>query len=298
MSEDAMDKAQAGETERQSVVIHAGYELFVVGLLALQLVNSTLLLVLARPEQREIVVEFWFLISLYLMADAAYRFFGSPEKRRTFLAYNGWLTGVGSLPIPFITSLRLGRMAFIVRKLRRGDFKEIGQVIVSRHAQSTMLVVIFAALLIFEFGSITILFAEEDAQAANIATSGDALWWSLVTISTVGYGDRFPTTPYGRLIGMLLIVAGVVLFTSFTSFLSHWFMRPRKTTNEPLGEVSSTDAPQEQIGQIRGLLEEMQASHMDALSELEQRLAQLERSITGWEAESSGPARDVDVRSQ
>ncbi len=272
------DLDAGAEDEQQDIVIHANYELFVAGVLILQLVNSALLLIPLRSQQREIVYGFWLGITLFLIADALYRLRRSHNRRRAFSSLYGWMTWVGSMPIPFVTSARLFGMAFAVRKLRRGEVREVGRVVVSRHAQSTLLLVIFAAMLVFEFGSLMILAAEDVGPDANITTSSDALWWSLVTISTVGYGDTFPTTLSGRLIGVLMIVAGVGLFTSVTSFLSQWFIKPRASTQHPLHPPQN--GPSEQIGEIRALLEQMQTAHKDTVSELEERLAQLEQSVT------------------
>ena len=66
---------------------------------------------------------------------------------------------------------------------------------------------------------------------ANIKTAEDALWWSYVTITTVGNGDRFPVTTGGRIIGTLLMTAGVGLFGTFTAFVSSWFLKGQVLTN-------------------------------------------------------------------
>ena len=59
-------------------------------------------------------------------------------------------------------------------------------------------------------------------------TGEDAVWWSIVTVATVGYGDRFPVTSVGRLIGTVMIVMGVSLFSVFTSYVATQFMARRK----------------------------------------------------------------------
>jgi voltage-gated potassium channel len=68
--------------------------------------------------------------------------------------------------------------------------------------------------------------------AGNIKTASDALWYSLVTMSTVGYGDRYPVTNPGRLIGSVIIIVGVGLFGTITGFLANAFLSP-KTPPEP-----------------------------------------------------------------
>ena len=267
------------DAERRDVVIHANYELFVAGILIVQLINSALLFVQLFEEQREIVLEFWIGLSAFLIIDALIRIRRAPKKRRHIFTQYGWITLVGSMPIPFVTGARLVGMAFVLRKLQRGEVKEIGNVVVARHAQSTLLLVIFLAVVIFEFGSLMVLIAEEGASDANITTSEDAVWWSLVTISTVGYGDKYPTTYWGRIVGYILIISGVGLFTSITSFLSRWFMRPRKKRNVPLNAPDVVEGPRAQVREIRSLLEELERNHSQTVSELEDRLNRLEDSV-------------------
>ena len=279
------DTDEAGYEERRDIVIHANYEIFVLGFLLVQLVNSALLLLPLQSEQRKIVVEFWLGISIFLIIDALARLRRTPNKRRYLFTYFGWLTWVGSMPVPFVTSARLLATGVVLRKLRRGEFGEIGRVVVSRHAQSTLLLVVFLVVLFFEFGSLMILVAEKNAPDANIRTADDAIWWSLVTISTVGYGDTFPTTGRGRLIGFALIITGVGLFTSTTSFLARWFMRPRTPTVSELDTTQEPTGAQAQIREIRSLLENLDDNHRQTLEELENRLNRLENAVAAQDGE-------------
>jgi len=67
---------------------------------------------------------------------------------------------------------------------------------------------------------------------SNIKTAGDAIWWAFVTITTVGYGDRFPVTSAGRIIAAFLMITGVALFGTFTGFVAAWFMDGDKSNKE------------------------------------------------------------------
>ena len=67
---------------------------------------------------------------------------------------------------------------------------------------------------------------EHDAPGANITTAGDAIWWGLVTITTVGYGDQYPVTQSGRVIGTFLLFAGIALFSVLTGFIANAFLAP------------------------------------------------------------------------
>jgi voltage-gated potassium channel len=84
--------------------------------------------------------------------------------------------------------------------------------------------ILFLIILLLEFGSIGILYAERTNADLNIATASDALWWVYVTITTVGYGDTYPVSQGGRIIGMLVMLAGVGLFGVLTGYLANKFI--------------------------------------------------------------------------
>src|SRR6185503_3042548 len=73
---------------------------------------------------------------------------------------------------------------------------------------------------------ITVLYFEQNAPRANITTGGDALWWAFVSITTVGYGDKFPITPGGRLSAFFVLAAGVGLFGVLSGYLANFFLTP------------------------------------------------------------------------
>ena len=98
-----------------------------------------------------------------------------------------------------------------------------------------MATVSFVSILLVVFASVAVLQFEPLAENSNIRSPQDALWWAYVTITTVGYGDRFPVTPEGRLIGGALMTAGVGLFGTFTAATAAWFI-------SPAGAASATEA--------------------------------------------------------
>jgi len=59
---------------------------------------------------------------------------------------------------------------------------------------------------------------------SNIKSAEDAIWWTIVTVTTVGYGDKYPVTTEGRVIGILVMVAGVGLFGTYTGFIASLFV--------------------------------------------------------------------------
>ena len=73
-------------------------------------------------------------------------------------------------------------------------------------------------------GAVAALDAEQDAPNANITTIGDALWWAATTVTTVGYGDRYPVTTAGRFIAVTLMVVGIALVGAITASIAAWFV--------------------------------------------------------------------------
>jgi voltage-gated potassium channel len=90
------------------------------------------------------------------------------------------------------------------------------------------LVLYVSALSVFE--------AERYAEGSNIETFGEAFWWSLVSVTTVGYGDHFPVTDGGRATAAFLMFVGIGLFSALTALLAAWV----------LGEVAVKVSEEEQ----------------------------------------------------
>ncbi|WP_433784220.1 potassium channel family protein [Actinomycetospora sp. CA-101289] len=117
---------------------------------------------------------------------------------------------------PFFRFLRLLRLVAAISTLGRvlrDDFRgRVGSYLIV----SVTLLSVVAALGVFE--------AERDAPDASILTFGDALWWVLTTITTVGYGDLSPVTVEGRLVAAGLMLAGIAVLGTVTAAIATWFL--------------------------------------------------------------------------
>jgi voltage-gated potassium channel len=97
--------------------------------------------------------------------------------------------------------------------------------------------------------ALAVLDAERGEPGANIETPADALWWALVTVTTVGYGDTYPVTTVGRLVAVLLMVTGIALLGVITANVAAWFVERFNETEE------KTQQDQDRQERIIALLE-------------------------------------------
>jgi voltage-gated potassium channel len=86
-------------------------------------------------------------------------------------------------------------------------------------------------ILLVAFASVSILIFESGPDA-NIRTAEDAIWWSVSTITTVGYGDRFPVSVEGRVIAMVLMISGVGLFGALSGTVASLFIGKEESSSE------------------------------------------------------------------
>ena len=173
----------------------------------------------------------------------------APNRLR-YLSW-GWLDLLSSIPTVNIARwVRAARLARLIRVLRGvRATKILGNLVLSKRAESAFLAVALVAILLLVAASISIL-EVETGDASNIKTANDAIWWALTTITTVGYGDRYPVTPEGRLIAGVLMCAGVGLFGMFSGFLAAWFVVPAAKEGR-----SELELLKEEVHQLRAVLE-------------------------------------------
>jgi voltage-gated potassium channel len=127
-----------------------------------------------------------------------------------------------------------------------------------RH-HSLFRVLIAAAATLF-VGAWLVLLFEENAKGSNIHSYPDALWWAIVTVTTVGYGDRYPTTEGGRIVAVVLMLLGISLIGVLTATIASVFVKEHTDANK----------------------EEYKRGHADLgqqLSVISERLADVERRL-------------------
>jgi hypothetical protein len=209
------------------------YEIFIGILSILSIANLVLVLVFAADPSLQLILSVMnALFSAIFLGDFIYRIATAPSAGRYFFRGFGWADLLASLPFPQLKILRLFRLLRVVRLLRELGLRTIWTILIHDRANSALMTLLLMGVLVLQWGSIGVLAIEEDAEGANITSASDALWYTMVTISTVGYGDQFPVTNAGRLIGTLIIVVGVGIFGTFTGYLANLFLGPGRAKDE------------------------------------------------------------------
>jgi voltage-gated potassium channel len=151
--------------------------------------------------------------------------------------------------VPLLRPLRMLRLLVLLRFIDRG---------VTRSLQGRVVAyVVFSTLLVLYTGTLAGLQAERGAPGSTIQTFGEALWWAITTITTVGYGDVYPVTTQGRLVAGVLMVAGVGFLGAVTATLSSWVVsRVQPATAGTTSATVSAESLREEIARLTALLDE------------------------------------------
>lgn len=141
--------------------------------------------------------------------------------------------------LPFLRPLRVVRSARALRLLRLSRLLAVvGRVgqgarrLLVRHKLHYALLV----TLVVVVAAAALGFMVEDGHGGTIDSFGDALWWAITTVTTVGYGDTFPVTPAGRAVAAFLMVTGIAMFGVLTANLAAFMVDDSAGESEPEGK--------------------------------------------------------------
>ncbi|TLM74610.1 potassium channel family protein [Pseudarthrobacter sp. NamB4] len=131
--------------------------------------------------------------------------------------------------VPLFRPLRLLRLVTLLAVLHRtlGD---------TLRGRVVTYVVGSAAMLVF-VGALAVLDVEQSAPDAKIVTFGDALWWAMTTITTVGYGDMYPVTATGRMVAAALMMSGIAVLGVVTASIASWLVQRVEDTAEAVADA-------------------------------------------------------------
>lgn len=242
-----------------------GYELFVAAVSVLSILNLVLMYVVDDRSLDQVLLVMNVVLTLILFIDFVYRLSTATSKSVYVFRQFGWADLLACLPLLELKVLRVFRLARVFRLLRQNGIRVIGNRLMRNRAGSALLSLLLMGLLVLEFGSLWILAVEQSAPDANITTASDAIWYVVVTISTVGYGDQFPVTNEGRILGAGILVIGVGIFGTFTGYLANIFLAPKRPAEE--AEVAEVAETRERVAHLRLLLAQQQET-VDQLDKL------------------------------
>jgi voltage-gated potassium channel len=242
------------------------YELFILVLTVLSLGIMVVLVLPVSQATRQLLTVYDNAICVVFLVDFFGNLFGAPTKREYFIGRRGWLDLLGSIPslgffkyTALLRLARLSRLARITRLLRGQKKRELIDDVLTHRGQYAAFISVMAALIVLVVCSILVLQFESRSADANITTGGDALWWALVTITTVGYGDYFPVTGAGRVTGAFVMFAGVGIIGALASILASILVPAPKTEEEP-EELPATGTVREELVEIKAELSALRRS--------------------------------------
>ena len=191
----------------------------------------------------------------------------APDRGRWFI----WnLHELLIVALPFFRPLRLLRLVTVLSVLHRSVGDTLRGRVVTYVAGSAALLVLV--------GSLAVLDVEQHAHDAKILTLGDAAWWAITTITTVGYGDLYPVTPLGRLVAAALMMSGIAVIGVVTASIASWLVQQIELNTE--AAVTASEEP------VRSELAEL----LDEVAALRREIAEL-RGRGGGIVETTGPER-------
>ena len=245
-------------------------------ILILTIISLVLMVAMLSPLDDDTIALLQFydsLICLIFLIDFFVNLKGSPKKSDYFIKERGWLDLLGSIPSfgsifrfsGVLRLARLSRLVRIVRKLRRNEKGHLIRDVLENRSQYTAFITILLTIIILASSSVFVLQFESSSPDAKIVTGRDAFWYSIVTITTVGYGDYYPVTSGGRITAIFIMLAGIGIIAVLASLLSNLLMgspsTPEPSTENAL-DLEMIEIKNE-LAAIRQLLENKTAQDED-----------------------------------
>jgi voltage-gated potassium channel len=262
------------------------YNIFILVLTVFSLAVMVLLLLPLSQPTRDLLLLYDNVVCLIFLGDFAYNLSGSTPKRAYFVSQRGWL---GILQVSALFRLaRLSRLVRITRLLRGQAGKDLVLDVLRNRGQYATFITILLAGIVLSVASLLVLQFESRSDEANIRTGGDAIWWGLVTITTVGYGDFYPVTTLGRMTGVFVMFAGIGIIGALASILASLLVAPatEDPAPEPAGAAEPAKPPTGDVAATQRILDE--------LAGLRGEVAGQRAEIAGLRARLEGPSEVGD----
>ena len=207
------------------------YNIFILVLTVLSLAIMVVMLLPISSATLQLLAVYDNLICFIFLIDFFLNMRAAGKKSDYFIGQRGWLDLLGSIPslglvtnagkfVGLLRLARLSRLARIGRLLRGENKKTLVKDILDNRSRYAAFLTILLTILVLTVTSVLVLQFESRSPDANITTGGDALWYSIVTITTVGYGDFYPVTTAGRVTAIFIMFMGVGIIGALASILA------------------------------------------------------------------------------
>lgn len=140
-----------------------------------------------------------------------------PENKSKFMKWGWWVDLLTCIPVSNGAWIQYHNVLRLVRSVK--CLKVIHDYFHEDKNSSKFVDCCVIGVAFICFAAIAVFNCEKNVDGANIKNLSDSLWWALATVTTIGYGDRFPVTDIGRFIAGFVMIGGVGLYASFTAFI-------------------------------------------------------------------------------
>jgi voltage-gated potassium channel len=246
------------------------YNIFILVLTLFSLAVMVLLVMPLDEDTLTLLRIYDNVICVIFLLDFAFNLAGAKPKSGYFIHQRGWLDLLGSIPSFGVFQLgallrlaRLSRLARIGKLLGGKNRAALVKDVLENRGQYATFITLLLAGMVLSTASVVMLQVESKSPDANITNGGDALWWGLVTITTVGYGDFYPVTMLGRIVGIAVMFAGVGIIGALASILASMLVPPPKEPEAPPqapASAASQDAVLEELAKLRAEIAELRAT--------------------------------------
>ena len=164
----------------------------------------------------------------FFFADFLKQLFQAKGARLAYMKY-GWIDLLSSIPsIPVLQIGRIFRILRLLKVMRQvSKLSDLTEGLFRNPTAGAFAVTSVLAVSTIFMSAFLVLEAEYNVPEAKIRTAGDALWWAVTTVTTVGYGDVYPITAAGRYVGVVTMLVGIAVAGSLTAAMASLLIRKR-----------------------------------------------------------------------
>ncbi len=237
------------------------YNIFILILTLFSLVIMVALFLPLNQATIELLRFYDNLICVFFLLDFFLTLRAATNKKFFFFKQRAWMDLLGALPslgvvFPYryfglLRLFRLNRVNRIYQHLgvqRRGEL--LRDILKNRSKYASFLIGLLA-IIVLSSASVLVLQFESAARNALITTGWDAFWYSIVTLTTVGYGDYYPVTIGGRITGIFIMITGVGIIGALASLMASLLIgESHSTVEEEEAELERESAVEKELAAI------------------------------------------------